>query len=75
MYKILLKPSNAFCAIEKFNQDTIEQHFGMHRASCGYTNPTLNQLNSSIQKLGVVGSQALAPLRGNTKRQLDIVTA
>ena len=62
-----------FVLTEKFNQDAIEQHFGCHRASGGSnSNPSLHQFNSSMQKLRVIGSQALAPLRGNTKRQLHM---
>ena len=62
-----------FVLTEKFNQDAIEQHFGCHRASSGSnSNPSLHQFNSSMQKLRIIGSQAMAPLRGNTKRRLQL---
>ena len=71
--KFCLKSGMPFVLTDKFNQDAIEQHFGMHRASCGSnTNPTLDQFNCSLQKLRIVGSQALAPMRGNTKRRLEL---
>jgi hypothetical protein len=64
-----------FVLTEKFNQDPIEQHFGIHRTSNGCNaNPNLNQFNNSMVKIRVVGSQAIAPFRGNTKRQLLLPT-
>jgi len=56
---------------ERFNQDPLEQHFGVHRASQGCnTNPTLKDFNNSMVKIRTVGSQALAPFRGNTRRRI-----
>ena len=69
--KFCLDRGMPFVLTDKFNQDAIEQHFGIHRASCGSnTNPTLNQFNCSLQKQRIVGSQALAPMRGNSKRRI-----
>lgn len=71
--KFCLNHGMPFVLTEKFNQDVIEQHFGVHRASCGSnTNPSLYEFNSSMQKLRTVGGQALTPLRGNTKRRLQL---
>ena len=72
--KYCLNNGMPFVLTEKFNQDAIEQHFGCHRASCGSnSNPSLHQFNSSMQKLRLIGSQAMAPLRGNTKRRLQLL--
>ena len=71
--KYCLNNGMPFVLTEKFNQDAIEQHFGCHRASSGSnSNPSLHQFNSSMQKLRIIGSQAMAPLRGNTKRRLQL---
>lgn len=68
-----LKQGMEFVLTERFNQDPIEQHFGMHRTVNGCnTNPSLDKFNHTMVRLRTVGSQAIAPIRGNTRRQLDL---
>ena len=70
--KYCLNRGMEFVLTERFNQDPIEQHFGLHRSSCGAnTNPNLQEFNNSMVKLRTVGSQVVAPFRGNTARKLD----
>lgn len=48
----------------------MEQHFGIHRTRGGCnTNPNVKQFNHMMVNIRVAGSQAIAPLAGNTKRQ------
>ena len=57
----------------RFNQDPIEQHFGIHRTSGGCNNnPTLEQFNNSMVRIRTVGSRVVAPIRANTKRKLEL---
>ena len=73
--KYCLNNGVSFVLTEKFNQDPIEMHFGNHRLQGGCsTNPNLDQFNSSMVRLRTSGSHAIAPLRGNVKRQLDART-
>jgi hypothetical protein len=68
-----LRQGMEFVLTERFNQDPIEQHFGMHRTVNGCnTNPSLEKFNHTMVRLRTVGSQAIAPIRGNTRRQLDL---
>lgn len=70
--KIVLSKGAPFVLTEHFNQDPIEQHFGAIRSGGGCNNnPNLNEFNHAIGKVRVAGSQALAPVRGNTKRNLN----
>ena len=70
--RLMLEQGAPFVLTDHFNQDPIEQHFGMVRTGgrCN-TNPTLQQINYSIGNLRISGSQALAPFRGNTKINLN----
>ncbi|KAH3840591.1 hypothetical protein DPMN_114043 [Dreissena polymorpha] len=71
--KFCLNQGMDFDLTEKFNQDSIEQHFGIHRASLGSnTNPRLYDFNNFMVKIRTAGSQALAPFRGNTKRRIEL---
>ena len=55
-----------------FNQDPIEQHFGLQRFGGGCNNnPTLDNFNNTMVRLRTVDSQAIAPFRGNTKQVLE----
>ncbi|XP_072043833.1 uncharacterized protein [Amphiura filiformis] len=66
----LLKEGAPFVLTEVFNQDALEQHFGHYRHKGGANdNPTIDNVKHLITTLRVVGSSALAPLRGNTKRR------
>ncbi|XP_053385111.1 uncharacterized protein LOC128550306 [Mercenaria mercenaria] len=70
--KDCLRKGMEFVLTEKFNQDPIEQHFGIHRSSQGCnTNPNLNEFNNAMVKIRTVGGQAIAPFTGNTKRHLN----
>ena len=67
--RFLLEQGVPFVLTEVFNQDVLEQHFGHYRHKGGAcNNPTINDIRHTINSLRVVGSQAIAPLRGNTKR-------
>ena len=70
--RLLLRKGMPFVLTERFNQDPIEQHFGIHRTSGGCNNnPTVNQFNHAMVKIRTVGQHAIAPVRGNTKRRLN----
>ena len=71
--KYCLNNGVSFVLTEKFNQDPIEMHFGNHRLQGGCnTNPNMDQFNNSMVRLRTSGRQALAPLRGNIKRRLEL---
>ena len=66
---LLVNTGAKFILSERFNQDTLECHFGKHRQmKGGNENPTVAQFNSNENSLHLVGSQALAPVSGNSKR-------
>jgi len=68
--KYLLRNGVKYILTERFNQDPIEQHFGIHRTRGGCNNnPNVQQFNHMMVNIRVAGSQAIAPLTGNTKRQ------
>lgn len=70
---LLSYPGLKFVLSERFNQDPIESHFGKHRQmKGGNDNPTVSQYNYSESTLRVLGSQALAPVTGNTKHGSSI---
>ena len=70
--KFCLNEGMPYVLTERFNQDPVEQHFGIHRIKGGCNNnPTLEEFNNSMVRIRTAGSQALAPLHGNTKRRLD----
>ena len=67
-----LSEGMSFVLTNRFNQDPIEQHFGMQRFGGGCNkNPTLDKFNNTMVRLRTAGSQAIAPFSGNTKRFLD----
>ena len=67
--RYMLQQGAPFIMTEIFNQDVLEQHFGHYRHKGGAcNNPTINDVRHTMNVLRTVGSQALAPLRGNTKR-------
>ena len=67
--RYLLSQGVEFVLTNVFNQDPLEQHFGHYRHKGGSNdNPTVHQLTHTMTQLRAVGSQALAPVRGNTKR-------
>ena len=67
--RLLLSEGAPFVLTNVFNQDILEQHFGHHRHKGGLCDaPTVNNVRHTITVLRVVGSTAVAPLRGNTKR-------
>ena len=68
----ILQQGAPFVLTEVFNQDVLEQHFGHYRHKGGAcNNPTVNDVRHTMNVLRTVGSSALAPLRGNTKRRHD----
>lgn len=70
--KIMLAKGAPYVLTDHFNQDPIEQYFGILRTSGGCNNnPTLEQFNHSMVNIRVAGSQALAPFRGNTRRNIQ----
>ena len=59
-----------FILSERFNQDPLELHFGKHRQmKGGNDNPTVVQFNQNESSLRIIGSQALAPVTGNTGKR------
>ena len=71
--KYCLNSGMEFVLTERFNQDPLEQHFGIQRTSGGCNNnPNLQQFNNNMVQIRTVGSQAIAPIRGNTKRSLNL---
>ena len=59
-----------FILSEKFNQDPLESHFGKHgQMKGGNENPTVAQFNQNESSLRILGSQALAPVTGNTGKR------
>ena len=67
-----LSEGMSFVLTNRFNQDPIEQHFGMLRFGGGCNNnPTLDKFNNTMVGLRTAGSQAIAPFAGNTKRLLE----
>ncbi|CAB3994726.1 Hypothetical predicted protein [Paramuricea clavata] len=70
---LLSYPGIRFILSERFNQDPIESHFGKHRQmKGGNDNPTVAQFNHNESALRLLGSQALAPVTGNTKHGVCI---
>ena len=66
---LLVNTGAKFILSERFNQDPLESHFGKHRQmKGGNENPTVAQFNSNENSLRLLGSQALAPVSGNSKR-------
>ena len=66
---LLVNTGAKFILSERFNQDPLECHFGKHRQmKGGNENPTVAQFNSNENSLRLLGSQALAPVSGNSKR-------
>ena len=74
--KFLLKiPGVKFLLSERFCQDPLEAFFGNQRAKGGRNdNPNVEQFCNSTVSLRVQGSAALAPIRGNCKRQTSTIT-
>lgn len=73
---LLSYPGLKFILSERFNQDPIESHFGKHRQmKGGNDNPTVLQFNQNESALRLLGSQALAPVTGNTKHGVYIQEA
>ena len=67
-----LSEGMSFVLTNRFNQDPIEQHFGLQRFGGGCNNnPTLDKFNNTMVRLRTAGSQAIAPFSGNTKRVLE----
>ena len=67
--RFLLNRDMPFVLTNVFNQDPLEGHFGHYRHKGGANdNPTVYQVRHTLSKLRTVGSLALAPIRGNTKR-------
>ena len=70
---LLNYPGMRFVLSERFNQDPIESHFGKHRQmKGGNDNPKVAQFNQNESALRLLGSQALAPVSGNTNHGVVI---
>ena len=66
---LLVHTGAKFILSERFNQDPLESHFGKQRQmKGGNENPTVAQFNHNENSLRLLGSQALAPVSGNSKR-------
>lgn len=73
---LLSNSSLKFILSERFNQDPLESHFGKHRQmKGGNDNPTVAQFHQNESSLRILGSQALAPVTGNTKHERCIQEA
>ena len=69
--RFLLQKGMPFVRTAIFNQDPLEGHFGHYRHKGGANdNPTVYEVRQTLSQLRTVGSQALAPIKGNTKRGL-----
>ena len=68
---LLSVPGVQYVLSEKLCQDPVEAFFGKQRAAGGWSdNPTVHQFCLNTVSLGVQGSAALEPVRGNCgKRQ------
>lgn len=65
----LLAAGAPFVMTARFNQDRLEQLFGNYRHKGGSNeNPTAEDVQHFLIESKVIGSAAMAPLRGNTKR-------
>ena len=61
-----------FLLSEKFSQDTLEQHFGIHRRGGGCSdNPQLDVFMRQEVALGVVNSDLISNFTGNTRGRPD----
>ena len=59
-----------FVLSERFNQDPLENFFGMQRSSCGRCdNPTVQQFVKNAVFIRVQKSAAVAPFRGNCRQR------
>ena len=59
----------SFVLSERFSQDTLENYFGTVRKRGGRsTNPSAKEMLDSSGSIRVQGSQAQAPVRGNSSR-------
>ncbi len=66
---LLVHTGAKFILSEHFNQDSSESHFGKQRQmKGGNDNPTVAQFNHNENSLHLLGSEALAPVSGNSKR-------
>ena len=71
LVRFLLNQGAPFVLTHHFNQDPLEEHFSQCRHKGGANdNPTVRDIQHCSSKLRVIGSSALAPVRGNiTKRR------
>ncbi|XP_070193287.1 uncharacterized protein [Littorina saxatilis] len=64
--QFLLREGASFVLTHNFNQDPLEEHFAHCRQKGGANNnPTVWDVQHCSSKLRVLGSSALAPIRGN----------
>ena len=71
LVRFLLAQGAPFVLTHNFNQDPLEEHFSHCRhKGCANDNPSVADIQNSSAKLRIIGSSALAPVRGNiTKRK------
>ncbi|XP_046553262.1 uncharacterized protein LOC124262759 [Haliotis rubra] len=68
--KFLLHEGASFVLTHRFNQDPLEEHFAHYRHKGGSNdNPTVFDVRNTLSELRVIGSQALAPIRGNVSKK------
>jgi hypothetical protein len=68
--RFLLGEGAPYVLTNRFNQDPLEQFFGHCKCKGGSNdNRSVYDISNTITTLRAVGSVALAPVRGNTKRQ------
>ena len=61
LIEFCLNEGVSYALTERFNQDPVEQHFGIHRIKDGCnTTPTLEKFDNSIIRIGTASSQAQA---------------
>jgi len=69
---LLQEPGVSLLLSEKFSQDPVEEHFARHRRAGGCNeNPTLAQFQQQEVALGVIKSDLISDLRGNTQGRPD----
>ncbi|XP_046375844.2 uncharacterized protein LOC124148655 [Haliotis rufescens] len=68
--KFLLREGAFFILTHRFNQDPLEEDFAHYRQKGGSNdNPTVYDVRNTLSQLRVIGSGALAPIRGNVSKK------
>jgi len=68
---LLQEPGVNFLLSEKFSQDPVEEHFARHRSGCN-ENSTPAQFKQQEVALGIIKTDLISDLRGNTQGRPDI---